>query len=81
MEQESSDVATVRAKCVCVPLARIAPRSVIPVTKPMNRSVRLMPDAMPPRLGGMTLIDTFAVSLLSNPVPHPVTTIPIATTA
>ena len=71
----------VRMKCVCVPLASTAPRPVIPVTRPMNRSVPLMPDAMPPRSGGMTLIDTFAVSPLSNPAPHPVITMPMATTA
>ena len=35
--------------------------------------------AMPPRSGGMTLIDTFAVSPFSNPAPQPVTSMPIAT--
>jgi hypothetical protein len=63
------------------PVRQDRPEAMIPVTKPINRSVSLMSDAMPPRSGGMMLIDTFAVSLLSNPAPHPVTTIPIATTA
>ena len=63
------------------PARQHAPRPVIPVTRPMNRSVPLMPDATPPRSGRMTLIDTFAVSPLSNPAPHPVTSMPMAITA
>ena len=68
------------ARCRAVSLVSTAPRPAMPVTRPTKRVVPLIPDAMPPRSGGTTLICTLAVSPFNSPAPQPVSAMPIATT-